>query len=145
MMWIWYAVAAAMTWGLEYALLDRILAGKVSPVFLRTLQMLAGFLSFGIVAMVGGRFLEEARHAFSEPGTLPLLALSLVTFSVANLLIAMSIRDGSALLAGLVEMSYPLFIVLFTIMLFGHIQLSAGTLLGGMLILCGLGVLRYWQ
>lgn len=142
-MWIYYAVGAAITWGLEYALLDRILGGKVSPVFLRTLQMLAGFLAFGIAACASGKLVEDAQQAIADRGTLFLIAISLCTFSLANLLIALSIRDGNALLAGLVEMSYPIFIVMFSLLLFGAMHVTAHTVAGGGLIMLGIAVLKH--
>lgn len=142
-MWIYYAVGAAITWGLEYALLDRILGGKVSPVFLRTLQMLAGTMAFGIFAVASGKLVEEAQNAMADRNTLILIAVSLCTFSMANLLIALSIRDGNALLAGLVEMSYPIFIVVFSLLLFGAMHVTVSTVAGGGLILLGIAVLKY--
>ncbi len=132
-----------MTWGLEYALLDRILAGKVSPVFLRTLQMLVGTICFGTAAAVSGKFIEEAGHVIADRGVLMLILLSTVTFSLANLLIALSIRDGSALLAGLVEMSYPIFIVAFAFLLFGVRDVSMASAGGGALIVTGVAILRH--
>lgn len=142
-MWIYYAVGAAMTWGLEYALLDKILGGKVSPVFLRTLQMVAGAISFGAAALLSGRFFEQAQYVLADRTILPLVMLSLVTFSLANFLIALSIRDGTALLAGLVEMSYPIFIAVFSLLLFGMLDVSLATIGGGALILIGIAVLKY--
>ena len=141
-MWIVYAIGAAMVWGLEYALLDRILGQKVAPIFLLALQMTAGAVTFGLVCAFSGRMFEDAQHAFSDSGAGLLIVVSLVSFTLANLLIILSIRDGSALLAGLIEMTYPIFIVLFSMILFGHSGLSVSTVLGGLLIMSGIGVLK---
>ena len=50
-MWMVYAVAASALWGLEYALLGRLFAGRLSPLSLLAIQMTVGTVLIGSIAL----------------------------------------------------------------------------------------------
>ena len=66
-------------------------------------------------------------------------------FLPADLMIALSISTKNATLAGLVEISYPLFIALFAYFLFKETQINAAIIIGGLLIFSGIFVIYYFN
>jgi len=63
---------------------------------------------------------------------------------IAEIFIGFSITAKSATLAGLVEISYPIFIALFSYLLFKS-RVSVSTLIGGGIIFCGIFVIYYFN
>jgi drug/metabolite transporter (DMT)-like permease len=136
-MWYVYAMGAAALWGLEYAIMGRLFNGRISPLVLLTMQMATGALVLGAISLTSGRFAIEMKQVADDRSFLWLVLFSLIVFTSANFLIAQSIQESNALLAGLAEISYPLFILVFTIMLGWAEPVTARALFGGMLILVG--------
>jgi drug/metabolite transporter (DMT)-like permease len=141
-MWFVYAVGAAAVWGFDYFLLERLYQQKLSPLFLPSLQMLCGALCVGLLCLLSGRTAESAAIIWADR-QLALAALAAIAaFGAANLLIALAIREGSAIVAALVEITYPLFIILFSAILIGKTGLNLGTVLGAALVLAGISVIK---
>ena len=122
------AVAASVLWGLTYCLDERVLAG-MSVFRLYLLHCLCGALFAAVILLVLGE----------PPGTLlrigggserPLLAATLVTASAAALCILGSIQLLGAGKSAVLEISYPLFVALFSTAFFGG-QLSWPVAVGG--------------
>lgn len=141
-MWFAYAIAASAVWGLEYALLERLFQDRLTPLFLLTLQMAAGTMICGVTMVLSGELDENLVLLREDRASWSLMALSVSAFVAGNYLIAISIESGSAVTAGLVEISYPLFIALFSIALLGTGHLTLGTAVGGALILAGAFTLK---
>lgn len=141
-MWLVYALGAAALWGLEYALVERILGERYSPLVLVSLQMLVGAVVLGALALRGGALPRELGLALSHRGDTLLILLSTLVFTAGNYLIAKSIDEGNAVVAGFVEISYPAFIILFSLALgWGH-ALGWRTVLGGAIVLAGIMLLK---
>ena len=116
-MWLVYALLAAALWGFEYAIVGRVLDG-------------ADFRGFACGDPDGGRgrgardrrvYLWRAGSGcfghIDGPRTCTTILLAIAVFTAGNLMIAISIKEGNAVLAGFIEISYPLFIILFSLML----------------------------
>jgi drug/metabolite transporter (DMT)-like permease len=136
-MWYVYAAGAAALWGLEYALLGRLFDGRISPLFLLALQMLTGAVIMGSMVVLTGQFHQQVEVATSDRNTMMLILFSTFAFTLGSFLIATSIKEGNAVLAGLAEISYPLFIIVFSVMLGWAEPLNARALIGGALIMVG--------
>jgi drug/metabolite transporter (DMT)-like permease len=141
-MWLVYAVAASALWGFEYALVGRILGDRFSPLFLVSLQMFVGALTLGALAVATGTITSEGRVALGERGTVGLILLSTVVFTLGNFMIAASIKEGNAIIAGFVEISYPLFIVLASLAFGWSGQIGWRTIVGGLIVLAGVMLLQ---
>jgi drug/metabolite transporter (DMT)-like permease len=63
---------------------------------------------------------------------------------IAELFIGFSITAKNATLAGLIEISYPIFIALFSFILFRSV-VNLPTMLGGMIIFVGVFVIYYFN
>jgi drug/metabolite transporter (DMT)-like permease len=66
-----------------------------------------------------------------------LLGASCVCVIVANILICMSILTKNATIAAIIELSYPIFTIIFTYAIFRQYHLNPGTIVGGIFIIIG--------
>ena len=142
-MWFVYATGAAAVWGLDYFLLEQLYRNKLSPLFILSLQMLFGTLCIGFLALVSGRAMESASLIWADRHLAMLTLAVIVAFGAANVLIAFAISGGNAVIAALVEITYPLFIILFSAVLIGKTGMSSGTALGAALVLAGVSVIKW--
>jgi drug/metabolite transporter (DMT)-like permease len=125
-----------MLWGLNYSLNERVFQGKVQPATLLIFQGLASML---IALCVGfPHVAQDLKTVQQDRSTLYVAVGALLTYGLGNLLISLSIQAKNATLAGLVELSYPIFTVLFTYLLFRQLHLNSSVIAGGVLILIGI-------
>lgn len=136
-MWILTALGAAVLWGLNYSLNERIFQGRIAPVTLLSLQALVGSVVFLAFGARSGVLREDLARLQFDTRTAAVVALCLVTGVAANYLISLSIQSRNATVAGLIELSYPVFTVAFTWLLFGQSHLSPAIVGGGLLIVAG--------
>ena len=136
----WYqaALGAAVVWGIHYPLIAHALK-RVSLVSVLLLT------AIGVLLLVPF-FLRDLRAdyatllALSWPERLPLLALALTSLAGSALLFV-SIGEANATLASLIEISYPVFVAVFSYLLFGRRELNASMVAGAALVFIGLAVI----
>ncbi|HXV26882.1 MAG TPA: DMT family transporter [Candidatus Paceibacterota bacterium] len=131
------AIAAAVAWGLVYVLSERVLR-DFSPL---ALLFIYGVLTSVVLApfILTGHI--DAGDFFQRDRTALYLTLTAVLLTVlANFLILMSIERLGATPAALIEISYPLFTVIFVFLLFGTVP-SWATAAGGVLIITGAAII----
>jgi drug/metabolite transporter (DMT)-like permease len=132
----WYvtAVGAAILWGIHYPLVDNALK-RISPVGVLLLTAIPILL----VSLVFHRQLAADYLVIKgmDWGTrLIVIALS-VTGLLGTVLLYMSIVSRNATLASLIEISYPVFVVLFSYLLFRQVHINPSVVLGGVLVFAG--------
>ena len=66
------------------------------------------------------------------------LAIMVVTGCLSNFLIFNAIADSTATKASIVEITYPLFVAIFSLILYGENSLNLGLGIGGLLIFMGI-------
>lgn len=136
-MWIIYSLAAAMFWGLDYALTGKVLE-KIQFSTLITIELFFGFIAMlGLMLASGAYTADLPALLFSSKKTILYIVLIIICFNIGNILIVLSITKGNATLSGLIEISYPLFIAMFSWLLFNEVTVNLGTSIGGGLILIG--------
>jgi len=143
-MWLIYAISASIVWGLDYALGEKIFKSKIAPVSLLVFQLLFGLILFLIIGARSQLKADIATLA-SDTKTLWLVIAALLTFNFGNLLIFLSIQSKNATVAGLIELCYPIFTVLFSWILFRENYLSASVAIGGALIFLGVFIIGYFN
>jgi drug/metabolite transporter (DMT)-like permease len=135
----WYvaALGAAVVWGIHYPLIEFALrrVSLLTVLLLTALPVLLLLPFFGHVLLADARSL--AQLGAGERWTV--LAVSLSSL-LATVLLFLSIDGKNATMAGLIEISYPIFIVLFTWLLFREMHLTWTSALGGLLIMAGAAV-----
>lgn len=133
-----YAIGAAVTWGLMYAMDEKVLS-KISPMNLLFVQcFLIALVTLPFFIMGNGLVdLTKNRTIW------PLLALTILLAVIANFWIFKSIQLLGATTASSFEISYPFFVAIFSTLLFGA-RFGLPTLFGGLLIFLGsIIVIRY--
>jgi drug/metabolite transporter (DMT)-like permease len=111
-----YAIAAAITWGLVYAINQRVLANATPLVFLFIGSIVTAIITLPIIIFQW----DSIKQIFSSGKTIwQLIILGEVLVLIANFFILSSIKNLGAPLASVIEISYPLFVSLFTLLLFG--------------------------
>lgn len=141
-LWLVYAVSAAVLWGLNYTLTEQLMK-KISVagviVTCAVGSLLFG-LTLGFVQKTHGRDWTALKQAGSETK----LALACIAVYVAaNVFILFSVKAKNATMAGLIEITYPLFTALFAWVLFRETQIGLGTALGGTLIVAGVACIYF--
>ncbi|QKT04447.1 EamA family transporter [Ectothiorhodospiraceae bacterium 2226] len=132
----WYitGLGAALMWGIHYPLVEHALR-KVSlaaVLLLTALPILA-------VAVIYRHNLARDLVLLGEldwRARLPIFALALTSLG-GTVLLFTTIGNKNATLASLIEITYPLFIVLFTWLLFRQVHLTPAVAAGGALIMLG--------
>jgi drug/metabolite transporter (DMT)-like permease len=91
-----------------------------------------GFLRKDLVSLSGSKRL------------LLLVTAETITLILAELAIGFSITEKNATLAGLIEISYPIFIAIFAYFILKE-KVSLTTIIGGILIFVGVFVIYYFN
>jgi drug/metabolite transporter (DMT)-like permease len=143
-MWLGWAIGAAVLWGLVYVLMERLFhAVSVATVLLITSLLGAGvFLPF---AWLHGDLARDVRTIWLTPVVLRTLLAYCAAWIAAEICISLSIAAKNASLAGLIEISYPIFIIFFSIVLFQENPLNLPVVIGGGLIFTGVAIIGVYQ
>jgi uncharacterized membrane protein len=141
-MWFVYATLASAFWGLTYVLNEQVFKHISIPTTLAINAAVIAVICF-VAALVTGNLRPDIAAIGSSTKVAGLVAAGALVLVVAEIFISLSITSKNASLAGLVEITYPLFIALFAYLLFKDSQLTLPTILGGLLILVGVAIV-YW-
>ena len=133
------AVLASVLWGLTYCLDERVLASR-SVFRLYFLHCVCGAVIAGAILLFQGHSAVSLFRIDTAASSLPLVALTLLTATAAALAILGSIQLLGANKSAVLEISYPLFVALFSTLLFrGQLQLPV--VIGGVFIFIGAAVI----
>lgn len=138
----WYiaALAAAITWGIYYPLVDMALK-KISLFSVILLSMIPVFLVLPFFMRTVTQDIETVRSLpVSEQWTIA--ALGLVGL-FGEVMVYLAITGKNATLASLIEMTYPLFVVLFAFLFYRQMHVTPSVFVGGLMILIGSGLIIY--
>jgi drug/metabolite transporter (DMT)-like permease len=133
------AVSASLLWGLTYCLDERVLS-SLSVYKLYFLHCICGALIAGTVLVFQGNSAASLFSIDTTTSSLPLVGLTLLTATAAALSILGSIQLLGADKAAVLEISYPLFVALFSVLLFKG-QLQTPVVIGGIFIFIGSAII----
>ncbi len=138
----WYvaALGAAITWGIYYPLVDMALK-RISVYSIILLSMIPVLLALPIFMKTVSDDIETVKALpFSEQGVI--LSLGLIGL-FGEVMVYLAITGKNATLASLIEMTYPVFVVLFAYIFYRQMHVTASVLAGGVMILIGSGLIIY--
>ena len=141
-MWLLLATLASMFWGVEYSINEQLYRKISVPTVLAIEGLAYLFIAIGIIIFTG-TFRADIATLGSSWRLMGLIAVATCAVTAATFLTGFVITYQNATLAGLIEISYPLFIALFAYLLFKESELNVGTSLGGLLIFGGVALV-YW-
>lgn len=128
-----YALGAAVTWGLVYAIDQKILSG-IAPISLLFINSILAAIIMLPFILFGNSGIKET--LFSAKTNWLLIVLSIALATLANFLIFSGIKNMNASTASMIEIAYPFFVVLFSYILFRSTP-NIYFFLGGSFNLCG--------
>jgi drug/metabolite transporter (DMT)-like permease len=132
MTWWGYALLSAACWGIQYVLMETIFRRVDFAAAFSFLSLANGIL----VALILWIFYPRQNwwNLGESWSVIGLVLLYLAFGTGAYLFNALAINQKNATLASLLEISYPLFIILFTALFFRQIHLDGIGLAGAALI-----------
>jgi len=137
-LWIIYAFSAAILWGLGYVLAEKIMnETTITPPFLMIIMNMIALPLYFLITNYLGEFKNGWGDVFANWQTVALLVIAALTTVGGNILILHSIHAKNATLASMIEISYPLFVVLFTFLIFKSFYITWEIAFGGFLIFLG--------
>ena len=128
-------------WGFGYALSEKVMKDSFHPLFI---MIITGFL-YLTLSLVAAYFTNNLKSGFQTITNNPnsLISVSLVSLSVVvgSFLILYAITLKNATMVNLIEITYPIFTLIFAYIIMKEVQITPATLLGGLLIFAGIGVI----
>ena len=138
----WYlaAIGAAIVWGIHYPLID--FAMKRLSIY--SVLLISVLPVLFLVPM----FLRDLARDVDVFKLLPtneqwLVAAIGLTSTLGAVLLYLSVNSKNATLASLIEITYPVFVVLFAYLFFRQVHVNTSVILGGLMILVGAGLIIY--
>ena len=141
---MFYALSAAVLWGAIYVMYEAVLK-TLSPPSVLFLTFAGTALMFSAWALVSDTFAQDWQVLKRWGSEAKLLAVMTLLGVLANLCFLGSMRLKNATLAGMVEISYPLFTALFAWMFFREVQMTWGAFFGMLLIMAGVACIFYFE
>jgi drug/metabolite transporter (DMT)-like permease len=134
-----YAIAAAVTWGMTYTIDQRVLS-NVSPLSLLFINSVITAIVLLPILVIDHAAIRTVLGTGNR--TLFLIVTSIVLGCFANYFILSGIKLVGASSASIIEIAYPFFVVLFSILLYRTVP-SMSFLIGGFLIFIGSAIITY--
>jgi drug/metabolite transporter (DMT)-like permease len=135
MSWWGFAIVSAICWGMQYVLLEALFKRVDFAGAFTFLSLANGLTVATLLLAIYPR--QNWSQLWQSWTVMALVAFYVLTGTAAYLFSAFAIRDKNATLASLLEISYPVFIILFTALFLGKVHLNVTGFLGAMLILGG--------
>lgn len=143
--WFFYALGTAMLWGFCYSAADKVLKDGVHPAIFMLANGLAYIIMivpyFWIATNMLGGLKSQMNLLWANKTTLFLLIGVTAAYTLGNYLILTSMSLKNATMTNLIEISYPLFTILFAWILFREFHLGIGTMIGAAFIFAGVGII----
>ena len=133
-----YAITASLARGLQYVLLEKLLMRMPSILFF-AISSTVSFLLWWTILTIHKTPLPFKDY-FKDTQTLRLLAGVTLLFLIGNVMIVYAMKGKNVTVASLIEISYPLFVVLFGYLLYRNTYLNTGTVIGGICIFAGIAL-----
>lgn len=139
-MWFIYAIFSAIIWGANYLFYEKVLS-RISISTLYFIDLTVGAIVFLLFALFSNSFQKDLYTIQNSKSLLVLVLATVITSILANLFIALAIQSKNATLSTLIEISYPIFIIIIAYLLFRENNLTPSVLVGGTLIFSGIAVI----
>ncbi len=136
-----YAILAAVLWGAVYAVDQKILA-SIPPVLLYFIGSVLTAAVLAPVVFLNSDNLKTVANL--DRTTLLLVVTTIVVGILATLSVLYAVQALGAAQASIIEIAYPFFVVLFSILIFRTVP-SLAFYAGGALIFFGVSVIIYFQ
>lgn len=133
MNWLIMAILTSVLWGLCYACTEQIVAQINMKTYL-AISSFCCFIGFSILA-----YLEPYQEDFKEKLliSLPWIFVSVLSSFAGSYCSTYAIKHGGASLSAVIEISYPVWVIIFTSLFSWQNNFSMNIFIGGSLIFLG--------
>lgn len=136
-LWFICALGTAVMWGLGYAISDKIMRDSFHPVFLMVSTGVVYLVLSLAIAYFTDNFKPGIQQIANNPKSLWGLSINAFTVTIGSFLILYAISLKNATAVNLIEITYPVFTLIFAYILMREVQLNLAVFLGGVLIFSG--------
>jgi drug/metabolite transporter (DMT)-like permease len=138
----WYvtALSAAIIWGIHYPLIDFAMK-RLSVYSVLLISVIPIVLAIPLFTRQLGR--DVAIFRMLPVNEQWMIAAIGATSTLGAVLLYLSINSKNATLASLIEITYPLFVVIFAYLFFRQLHLTPSVVIGGLMIMAGAGLIIY--
>ena len=140
-MWLIYAIAASLCWGMSYAACGPILKKGLSPLVIFFGYTVLGLIGAVVALISSGKFSAALKLEGLDRSDFGWFLFSIFGSALGAYLTYLAMSAKNPTLASLIEISYPIFVVAFTWLFFRENELNAMTLFGGLLVIAGVAVI----
>jgi drug/metabolite transporter (DMT)-like permease len=140
-MWLIYAFSASLCWGMSYAASGPILKKGCSPLLLFFGYSLLGLLGAVVALLSSGKLSAALRLEGLDKADIFWFLFSVGGSALGAFLTYAAMSAKNPTLAALIEISYPLFVILFAWIFFREVEFNFITLCGGLLVIAGVSVI----
>lgn len=139
--WAILATAASVMWGLAYAVSEKVLRAGVHPSILMVSSAMVSLPLFAFLAIYLGQIKPSLAILSAQPSLIAIIVLQALAIVIGSYMVFVAMGMKNATLVNMIEITYPLFTALFAYLIMRDVQLNAWTLLGGLFIMTGLGII----
>ncbi|MAZ75936.1 MAG: hypothetical protein CMH31_01385 [Micavibrio sp.] len=140
-LWFICAVSTAIMWGYSYALSDKVMRNEITPIFLMIVTGII-YLGFSLVIGLATNQLKDGFNLmFSNRSLFLEIMIISACYVAGTFLIYVAINLKNATAVNLIEISYPLFTMIFAYWILKEVQINIGTAIGGAFILFGIVIM----
>ncbi len=129
-MWVVVALLTAVAWGLYYVSIGQVLKTTDKTVFICLVSVINAPIYFFLASRQPNHTIEFNKW----------LVIAILSSIIGNFLTFWAVELKSATHAAFIEVSYPVWCVLFCYLLLGEVHLTWKSLVGGLIILIGIGI-----
>jgi len=135
-----YAIGAAVTWGIVYTLDQKILIDTSPMTLLFINSVVTALIMLPFIFFEGGSIKALVTSGKSNLG---LIFISIILATLASFFIFSAIKLVGAAPASIIEIAYPLCVVIFSFIIFRTVP-SLPVMIGGVLIFIGAAIVTYF-
>ncbi len=135
--WAVFALSAAIFWGLAYTMSGRVIHSGVSTPFILGFVAVATLPVYIAALIKTDSFRPSLEIVLNNKILILFLLVQSISLMMGQYLIYTAITQKNVTYAAVLEISYPLFVCLFTWVLFRDLQMSWNIAVGGLLIFAG--------
>lgn len=140
--WWMYAIFASLVWGLHFNFIAKAMT-VASPI---TVYALPSFLLALALPLWYKTLAGDLQRIWSlDWNDKSIIGATMITSILGTVAAYKAIHSSNATIASLIEITYPIFVAIFAMLLFHENHLNWPIVFGGSLIMAGTGVIIYFH
>ena len=144
MLWFVFALLSAIGWGAAYVFMEKVLHSGISALFfMACVNLVSAPILLALSLKMGGIKSSIDTLKTFDKAEFAMMFLTGALFTAGSVMIAYAVQLKNATHVNLIEISYPLFTILFSYLFFRNVHLDMTAALGAVLIFSGTALILY--